>query len=524
MTTVGRSGSLAVATALGLLTAHPPDRLTAQTIDTIVVQNHNVFDAGTGPGFVARLANTLHVTTHAGVIRRTLLFDAGDRYDSARVTESERALRALAIFRQVRLDTMRLDGRLAVRVFTADGWSTKPQTNFSSAGGSVRWELGMVEQNFLGTATTLAAVYQHNPDRTGLDLQYVSPHFFSRRSTLAAEYTGFSDGKWGTWQLGRPFYQTSARWSLTTNGEAADRRLLLFRDGLHSDTTQRRALRVGVTAGYALYASSRDYVRLWAGAAWRREDYARDTTSPFPRSTFGAAGAGVELGHARFTVLEHFNSYARREDQDLSQVLRLGVWAAPRAWGYAGARAGLGPDLRAQGSAVWRGGFAVLRASGHGIYSGSGLDSGRVLLALTVASQSLPRQAWIVHFESGVAQRAVPGGEFDLWNDQTGPRLFGAHEFTGTHMSWLAVENRVLVADEVWGLVGIGLAPFADWGGAWYADERARQGGDVGVALRLGPTRSVRGDVAEIAIGARFGPANFSGSRWAIAIRKGVEF
>ncbi|HXI35122.1 MAG TPA: hypothetical protein VNH63_13620, partial [Gemmatimonadales bacterium] len=94
-----------------LLLVCPVARLSAQTIDTIVVENHNVFDAGTGPGFVARLANTLHVTTHAGVIRRTLLFDAGDRYDSARVTESERALRALSIFRQVRLDTVRLDGR-----------------------------------------------------------------------------------------------------------------------------------------------------------------------------------------------------------------------------------------------------------------------------------------------------------------------------------------------------------------------------------------------------------------------------
>jgi hypothetical protein len=520
-----RAGGLAGWLAVALLPACPLARLPAQTVDTIVVQNHNVFDAtGDGPGFVARLANALHVTTRAAVIRRTLLLDAGDHYDSARVTESERALRALGIFRQVKLDTTRLDGRLAVRVFTADGWSTKPQTNFSSAGGSVRWELGMVEQNFLGTATTLAAVYKHNPDRTGVDLQYQSPHFLTRRTTLAGEYTGYSDGKAGTWQVGLPFYETAARWSLVTDGAAAHQRVLSFRDGANKDTTQRRALRFGVTAGYALRASSAGYVRLWGGASWGREDFADSVTAPFAWSTFGAAGAGVELGHARFAVLEHFNSYARREDQDLSQVLRLGVWATPRAWGYAGAHAGLGPELKAQGSAAWRGGFAVLRASGHGIYSGPGLDSGRVQLALTVASQNLPRQAWIVHVEGGVAQHPDSGSEFDLWNDQTGPRLFGAHEFTGTRMSWFAVEDRILVAEEAWGLVGVGLAPFLDWGGAWYADERARQGGDVGVALRLGPTRSVRGDVAEIAIGARFGLRNFVGSRWAIAIRRGVQF
>ena len=90
-------------------------------------------------------------------------------------------------------------------------------------------------------------------------------------------------------------------------------------------------------------------------------------------------------------------------------------------------------------------------------------------------------------------------------------------------MVWVAVEYRVLVVDELWGLVGLGIAPFFDWGGAWYADEAARLGSDVGLALRFGPTRSVRGSVTEIALGYRFGEG-FTGSRWALAVRKGLEF
>src|SRR5213593_125839 len=74
-------------------------------------------------------------------------------------------------------------------------------------------------------------------------------------------------------------------------------------------------------------------------------------------------------------------------------------------------------------------------------------------------------------------------------------------------MLWLALEDRILVRDELWGLVGLGIAPFFDYGGAWYADEPARLGGDVGLALRMGPTRSVHGDVAEFAVGYRFGQA-----------------
>jgi len=81
----------------------------------------------------------------------------------------------------------------------------------------------------------------------------------------------------------------------------------------------------------------------------------------------------------------------------------------------------------------------------------------------------------------------------------------------------------VLIAEEVWGLAAVGVAPFFDYGGAWYTGDPSRLGGDVGLSLRFGPTRAVRGDVAEIAVGYRFGQG-FTGSRWGLAIRKGVSY
>ncbi len=86
--------------------------LAAQTIDTIVVENRNIFEPlGGSPRLLARVGDALHVRTRPWVIRRTLLFDQGDRYDSAQVLESERALRGLGVFRNVELDTARVDGR-----------------------------------------------------------------------------------------------------------------------------------------------------------------------------------------------------------------------------------------------------------------------------------------------------------------------------------------------------------------------------------------------------------------------------
>jgi hypothetical protein len=464
--------SRAIATAF--LAAAPRAGLSAQTIDTIVVVNHNVFDLqeSHAPGFIARLANRLHARTRPGVIRATLLVDAGDAYDSARVAESERALRNLNVFSRVRIDT----ARLALRVATTDGWSTKPQLGLSSTGGSLTWMVGLVEDNFLGTATSLGAVYNKTPDRSVFDLGYTSQHFLSRRGWLQAKYSDKSDGKKGNWLVGVPFYETAARHAITADGEAASERVLLFKDGA-PDTTrdslrapqgivERRALRVRVTAATALRATSRDYVRLWLAGQWRRENFAPESTTAFPRSVSGTAGLGIDVEHVRFQVLERFNSYARREDVDVSQLLHVGVWAAPRAWGYPAGGAGVGPEVSAQIAAPWAGGFAVLRAAGNGVLTTGVPDSGRVSGAFTIASQNLPHHTLILHLEAAALRRSKFGDEFDLWTSQNGPRVWGIHQFNGTRMVWLALEDRLLVADEAWGLVGVGVAPFFDYGGA----------------------------------------------------------
>src|SRR2546422_9352304 len=206
-----RTGGRVGVVALMLLAVYPSIRLSAQTIDTLVVVNHNIFDLqDDAPGFLARLANRLHVTTPPGVIRRTLLVNPGDRYDSARVAESERALRGLYVFSRVRLDSTRVAGRLALRVETSDGWSTKPQFGYSSAGGGRTSLSGLGEENLLGTATSLGSVFQKTPDRTILDLRYVSPHFFRRRTRLGGENASQSGGERGGRAPRGPFFANGA--------------------------------------------------------------------------------------------------------------------------------------------------------------------------------------------------------------------------------------------------------------------------------------------------------------------------
>ncbi len=495
----------------------------AQTVDTVLVENANIFDER-DRSLVARWANAVHITTSPWVIRRTILVRPGEPYDSASLVESARALRSLGVFRTVRLDTLRVDGRLAVRIRTADGWSTRPTFSFSSTNGDATLAVGVLETNLLGAAITAGAFYRETPDRDGIELEFLNRHFIARNARLGLAYRRYNDGRRGEWITGRPFRETVARWALETYGWDGRERMLVFRDAVLDTAVRREATVVGLRGGVALTATPREYLRLWGEARWRREDYVPDSGSaPGPYSTFSTAGLGIEWAHVRLRTAEHFNSYARSEDVDLSQTLRLGLWVAPRAWGYPGARAGVGPELQGQVTTVWHRGFGLLRVTGGGVLTSTRIDSGRVEGVLTLVSQNLPRQTLILHAEGGVAERPAPGSEFDLWPSRRGPRLFGAHAFSGTRRSWLVLEDRVLVDDDWLGLVGIGLAAFAEWGGAWYADQSARTGANAGLALRFGPMRSARGRAFEVAGGWRFGEG-WDGRRWALTIRSAYAF
>ena len=518
------AGAGAAALALAALAAAPA-ALEAQTIDTVVVVNHNIFDPQDNPiGFLGGLADALHVRTRAWVIRRTLLFDQGDRYDSARVVESGRALRDLGVFRDVSLDTTRVDGRFGVRVTTADGWSLRPQGDFSTSAGSITWSAGVEEKNLLGTANEVTGLYRRTPDRSDWEGALHSPGFLTRRAALDLGVLDLSDGSVAYWAYGVPFFETSAPWALVASGEVGTTRVLTFRDGALADSTRRRALVLAASGGWALEAGDEAYTRLVFFAQLRREDFTvyGAPAAPAPDSLTFAAGVGLSVGRTRYQVAERLDKFARHEDVDISRRLWVGLWAAPRAFGYAPGRAGVGPAIQAQWGTAWKDGFAGLRLDGDGVLTAAGLDSGRVEAAMTAMSQRFPRQTLVFHAEGGAATNVAPGTEFDLWQDLDGPRAFAAHSFSGTRRYWVVAEDRYVVADDFLGLVGVGLAPFVEWGGAWYGNERPRAAGDVGLALRLGATRSTRGEVTEISVADRLG-SGFSGGRWALVVRQAVD-
>ncbi len=511
-----------------------PLQLSAQTaVDTatpdpnliirgVRVERRDIFDPDERSWF-ARLANSLHILTQPAVVRRELLFAVGQPYDSALVAESERNLRAIGIFRRVQIDSVRTPDGLMLRVITKDGWSTQADWRFRSTGGEVAFTIGLVESNLLGTASAAAIRYQKDPDRSTVAMSFRRPRLFFGSVGLGAGYENKSDGHTAGIVLDHPFYSLTTKRAFRFDAGDGEERVLQFREGAEvaADTLQRRYTQVRGYVARALRASSAGYLRLGLSAQVRRDDFVPEGfTGPFPETITGAVGMNLQLSHTRFIVTQGYAGFAREEDVDLGTTVRVGLSVAPELFGYE--RNGIGPDIGGRVGARIPAGFAFLDAGAHGLFTAAGLDSGSVGVAVTTVLQPAPRHMAVFHADAGWLEDPAPGGEFDLGLG-SGPRAFGSHAFTGDRSFFVSAEYRYTLTDDLFRLVGLGLAGFVDYGGAWYDGSPRRTGWDAGIGLRLGASRSSDTDAVRFDLAHRFAN-DVDSAGWVLIIGKGFAF
>lgn len=526
-------------TAIALLSLPrgAPAQSDAPVIDSIIIVTRNVFDsADAQSNFLFRLANAIHFTTRPAVVRQELLFREGERYDSALVEETLRNLRRRGLFRDVKLDTVRAGDRVNVLVQTLDGWTTELMFNLNTTADTVTWSAGLSEGNFLGTGARVGGAYRREPNRSAVTLRAGLDRIGGTRFGFDAVYDDLSDGRVGVWSVGAPFRAFSDPFGYNFWGQARDQRVLQFRDGQLFRTYQRRVTQQNAWYALAFKPSASGYTRFGVTAQVKEEEYVLEAVAgeAISDTVSGTVGLYAELARARYKVVTHYDGFARDVDIDLSSRVILSANLAPAAFGYESA--GIGPRIEAQtGVSVGRS-FARVGVGANGLFNSAGLDSGQVWIAATVASRFIPRHATVFHIEAARRRGTPPGSEYALGHG-LGPRAFGPNAFTGNAMVWAALEHRWFLVDEVMGLLGVGLAAFADYGGAWYAGSESRAGalpvpaeprrfgGDVGLGLRLGATRSTGQNVGRMDLAYRFGEGfEGGGGRWVFSFGRGFAF
>jgi hypothetical protein len=505
---------LAVVGGVPLAAQAPMD--TAMVVRGVIVQRHGIFEAGEEAAWWVRVVNALHVTTRRRIVEREILFRAGEPFDSSRIAETARNLRALGVFRRVLIDSIRTDSGLVLRVTTKDGWSIRPTVDLSKVGSQTAWALGLEELNLFGNAAFGSLTYSDHPDRTAITAVFRQPRLFANKVYLQAGVQDRSDGRSLSFGMGQPFLTLSSRTGANLGAVDFDGDVLRFFEGERTASVvlRRRYALLRVDAARAVIASPRGFVRIGVLGQLRRDDFVDRTvigSTPFPRTVTAAAGPYLWLNRASYTVVRNYRSFLREEDVDLSEGLLIGTYLAPDAFGYE--RGGLGLQANLQAGSRLPGGFATIRAQATGLMQGGGLDW---------FVQPVPRHSVTLLAQGGWQKNAVPGEEFDLGLGR-GPRAFYAHAFTGNRFVNLTAEYRWTLAEDLWSVLGFGLAGFVDYGGAWYDGSRRRTGTDAGVGLRLGPSRTAEGGTLSIDLARRFA-TDAQAAGWAVVVSRVTRF
>lgn len=475
---------------LGLAAQQSPRRL-PPIITSITLNNQNVFDSS-DHSLPARVQNALHVVTRAPLIRREFLFQVGERYDSARIAETERNLRGIGTFKTVKIDTISRDGGVEVHVTTHEIVTAQLQLSWKGSGSSFSWSIIPVESNLLGTLTHAEVGYRHDPDRTTTTLLLSRRRLINDKIGATTSWFHRSDGIGFFAQLAQPYFEASSRSSGALTFDDRRVRVLQFRNG-NVDTAatilQNRSVRGRADYSHALIASPRFYLRVGGAAQIRRDDYTTDSLyrlSGFATSSVtGAFGMYVEASRINKPKVFAFQSLSSEEDIDLSTTVVVSLFAAPSAFGYSAGHSGLAPGISVHTGVQFPRGFVFGDAYATGLYASGGLDSGSVGVAGTAVWMPHPRHQLLVHGETNALKNPLPGTEFDLGLG-AGPRAFKQHSFTGDREFFLTSEYRFMLARDVLKVADVGLAVFADYGGAWWHEDPRRSGWDAGIGLRAG--------------------------------------
>ena len=125
------------------------------------------------PGPASAL-NPLHAVSRESVIRRQLLFAAGDTVDTLRVGETMRRLRAQRLFSDVVILATRCDAvdGVGLVVRTRDTWTLRPTARLRS---SSQLSIGVEDRNFLGTGRTVAVTREMSLRGNGAAVTLVDP-------------------------------------------------------------------------------------------------------------------------------------------------------------------------------------------------------------------------------------------------------------------------------------------------------------------------------------------------------------
>jgi len=447
----------------------------------------------------ARLADKLHIKTRPHAIREQLLFKPGAPLDPRTVYESERRLHLLKFLRAaVILPESCAQRTVNLRVTVKDAWTLKLEFQFAHVGGQNTTQFLVTDANFLGTGKQLSLGHTEDPQRSANQIIYRDPSLFGSYWQMNAAYEDLSDGHLRYFNVGQPFYEDQAPWSLEVGFLDQKQNLDFYNQGTLTWNAVSTLQQHVVSWAHLLNWSGDSGTR--AGLLYSYSDYGygpAQLQNPnllpqpalTPRRLIGAGGTWefFQDNYATYTNLQYID---RAEDYNLG-------WLVDAQAGYYGD--GFGGDVSAHFygvSASWGGSLSantLLLASGY-VYNREqdGLSHNLLTdLTFTAYNQDLPWQTLVAHVQWDSVLRPDPESYLYIGGLQ-GLRGYPNYFAIGDRRWQATFADRIVTPWQIWDLFQVGFVGYADvaqihqlsppaWSPAY---------SDVGLGLRFGITRS----------------------------------
>lgn len=520
-------------------------------IRTITIKIGEIFENDSG--FVYDTADKLKVSTKESVIRTELLFKEGDAFDPYLLRQTARNLRLQRFLRDIKVIPTFDGDAVDVLVSARDSWTFIPYLSYSSGTGQRNRGIGLTEANFGGLATKIDLRYQEQASRQTYAFAVTDPQFLGTRRFMTAGYASRSDGDIYRLGYGLPFRHLLQQDAWSFNLSQGDTIGRLFYAGSenyifrqHLDEFQ--ALYTFAGPGASPATKDDPYTGIYKGqtvlsqrysVGWsyssasfyqaNLRDYADLDLDPLTVSNdpsnladdrrFSGMILQYQNIEPEFISMNYIDRFDRVLDYNLGDESLVNLTLSPRSMGSK-QNSFLMNINRSKG---WR--FSE-RSFLRGELGGSGrLDRDNLSNTLLRAESKfysvvgdLFAGDYFLGRHTVASQFFIDFGE-DLDRDRqlllgadNSLRGYEINTFEGDKRFALTVEERAHIADDLFQLVSLGTALFADIGGA-SRDSLGRLitddlYGDIGFGLRFCFPRSSGGGVVrmDVAFPLRDGP------------------
>ncbi len=441
------------------------------------------------------LANAWHVTTKERIIKRELLFQVGNELDLRLLAETERLLRKKPYIKEATIVPTSVCGnKVTVLVKTKDNWTLTPGISYGRTAGINRYAFELQEKNLFGLGKSLEFKYKKGLDRIQKSIKYNDDNLFGTRNRLDVIYEDNSDGKLNFLNYYRPFFSLDSPVTWELRYYDNQRITPLYDFGIITGEIGQNRLTYTLNYGKLSKRTSDSVHRYLVGFTSDESDFFSSETYPnsqLPNSrSYQYPWISYEFFTEDFVKRTNFNRMGRIEDISLGHHLftKIGRSFSDSSLHFS--------FTYSKGLSRTQSDLILLDSSVTGIYDKQLLNTSMNVQLKWFHTQSDNRTFYsriLLNKNKNLflENRQYLGGD-------TGLRGYPLRYLNGDNRLLLTLEQRFFYNWYPLKTFKFASAVFVDSGAAWNNNEEIKQTTNIGIGLRLVPTRTSSGQIIHI--------------------------